>query len=76
MLPLHDVSQRHLKSAADPGGGGGRKKQYTLKIPLNWLKFTKKTLGASPQIPVRSLFSDPGSATESTVCPMVEDGLK
>ena len=36
----------------------------TFKIPLNWQKFTKKILGASPQNPVAPLSSDPGSATD------------
>ena len=59
---------------ADLGGGGeavgvgaGGAPLFsanTLKGPLNWLKFTKKTTGASPQNPGRPHFSDPGSSTE------------
>ena len=53
-------------TVADPGGETRPLPRSfspnTLKSPLNWLKFTKKTPGAP-------LFSDPGSATAAGADP-------
>ena len=57
----------NISSGSRGGGGAPFFSPNTLKSPLNWVKFTKKILVASPQYPVRPLSSDPGSATEYAV---------
>ena len=52
---------------ADPEEGRRRAPPpYTLKSPLNWLKFTKKSRGQAPKARAPP-FSDPGAATDFSI---------
>ena len=60
---IHQIAKSYRGPCADPGGGRGRSGPNTLKSPLNWQKFTKKSWGQAPITPGAPFSSDHGSAT-------------